>query len=49
MKIVRHEIQSVVGTSQLCAGQKYGCEFAVHLMKKLYDGDIAIEGVLLVH
>ena len=46
MKIVGPEIQSVVGTSQLCAGQKSGCEIAVHLVKKLYDGDN--EGVLLV-
>ena len=46
MKLVGPEIQSVEGTSQLCAGQKSGCEIAVHLMKKLYYGDI--EGVLLV-
>ena len=46
MKLVGPEIQSVVGTSQLCACQKSGCEIAVHLMKKLYCGDI--EGVLLV-
>ena len=46
MKIVGPDIQSVVGTSQLCAGQKSGCEVAVHLMQRLYEGDI--EGVLLV-
>ena len=46
MKIVGPDIQSIVGTSQLCVGQKSGCEVAVHLRKRLYDGDI--EGVLLV-
>ena len=48
MKVVGHEIQRVAGTSnsQLCAGQKSGCEAAVHAMQQLFDGDG--EAVLLV-
>ena len=46
MKIVGPDTQSVVGTSQLCAGQKSGYEVGVPLMQSLYEGDI--EGVLLV-
>ena len=46
MKIVGPDVQAIAETSQLCAGQKSGCEIAVHLMTRLYDGDI--EGVLLV-
>ena len=39
MKVVGPEIQRVAGTSQLCAGQKSGCEAAVHAMQQLFDGD----------
>ena len=46
MKVVGPEIQRVAGTSQLCAGQKSGCEAAVHAMQQLFDGDG--EAVLLV-
>ena len=46
MKLVGPEIQRVAGTSQLCAGQKSGCEAAVHAMQQLFDGDG--EAVLLV-
>ena len=46
MHVVGREIQSVVGTDQLCARQKSGCEAAVHAMSALYGRDI--DGVLLV-
>ena len=45
MNIVSSNIQSAVGLSHLCAGQKSGCEADVHAMQKLHASDI--EGVLL--
>lgn len=35
------------GSQQLCAGQKAGCEAAVHAMRNVFE-DPATEGVLLV-
>jgi len=47
MTVVGPEIQSVAGIAQLCAGQRSGCEAAIHAITKLLKDD-DVHGVLLV-
>ena len=44
---LRQDILNTSGCLQLCAGQRGGCEVAVHAMKELFD-DAESEGALLV-
>ena len=46
LRVVGPNIRLATGMVQLCAGQKSGCESAVHAMRTLFNGDA--EGVLLV-
>ena len=39
MRIVKYDLQHVVGAIQLCAGQDAGCEAAVHAMKQVFADD----------
>ena len=47
LKIVSHDIQAAAGSLQVCAGQKGGCEAAIHAMRHLFT-DNDTKGVLLV-
>ena len=47
LKIVSHDLQATAGSLQVCAGQKGGCEAAIHAMRHLFT-DNDTEGVLLV-
>jgi hypothetical protein len=47
LTVVSDDIQMSAGSQQLCAGQKAGCEAAVHAMRNVFE-DPATEGVLLV-
>ena len=44
---LQSEIQSVAGVMQLCAGQKAGCEAAIHSMRSVFANPDT-DGVLLV-
>lgn len=37
MEVVKDDITSAVGNLQVCAGQKAGCEAAIHAMRKIFD------------
>ena len=39
MRIVKHDLQHEVDTTQLCAGQDAGCEAAVHALKQVFADD----------
>ena len=41
------DIQETAGALQLCAGQKAGCEAALHAMRQIFD-DTNTQAVLLV-
>ena len=45
--MLRQDILNTSGCLQLCAGQRGGCEVAVHAMKESFD-DAESEGALLV-
>ena len=47
LAVVGGDVQETTGALQLCAGQKSGCEAAVHAMKQIFD-DTNTEAVLLV-
>ena len=47
LAVIKVDIQSAVGSLQLCAGQDAGCEAAIHAMRSFFD-DEATEGVLLI-
>ena len=47
MAAVRSNIQSSVGSVQLCGNQIAGCEAAIHAMKEMFK-DEGAQGVLLV-
>ena len=47
MKVVKQNIQEIIGSIQLCAGQNAGCEAAFHAMEHLYTGDDT-EAMILV-
>jgi len=45
--VVKSDILEAAGCSQLCAGQRGGCEAAIHAMREIYM-NTNTEGVLLV-
>ena len=45
--VISEDIQSTAGSVQLCAGQPYGSEAAVHVMRDVFHDDDS-EGVLLI-
>ena len=47
LRITGPWIREAAGTIQLCAGQEFGCEAAVHTMKKIFDDD-KTEAIMLV-
>ena len=47
LSVIRPEIRAMVGSSQLCAGQKCGCEAAVHALEAIFEEETT-EGVILV-
>ena len=47
LKVTKSDIQLAVGSLQLCAGHKAGCEAAIHAMHQIFE-DEETEGVLLV-
>lgn len=47
LAVVGGDIQETAGTQQLCAGQKAGCEAAIHAMRQLFE-DANTQAVLLV-
>ena len=47
MQVFGHDIQVIAGSSQLCAGQRAGCEAAVHAMNKRLE-QAEVEGLLFV-
>ena len=47
LTIINADIQEAVGTHQLCVGQKYSCEAAIHALESIFDRE-ATEGVLLI-
>ena len=48
LRVVGPYIRQEVGMSTLCAGQRSGCETAVHAMTRLFEENDSTEGVLLV-
>ena len=48
LRVVGPYIRQEVGTSQLCAGQRSGCEPAVHDVTRLFEENDSAKGVLLV-
>ena len=47
LSTIREDIREVVGSLQMCVGQRSGCETAIHAMNEIYEKD-ATEGLLLV-
>ena len=47
LNIINTDIQESVGIHQLCVGQQYGCEAAVHALETILEGEDN-EGILLV-
>ena len=47
LTVISEDIQTAAGSRQLCAGQKAGCEAAVHAMRNIFE-DGSTEGILLV-
>ena len=47
MGVVRGDIQEVSGAMQVCAGQKGGCEAAIHAMRQVYEEE-ETDAVLLM-
>ena len=47
MKVVRSDLQNLIGTSQLCAGQDAGCEAATHATERIFVEE-STERVILV-
>ena len=47
MRLAKNEIQTSVGSLQVCAGQSGGCEAAIHAMKDIYDEE-SNDAVLLI-
>ena len=47
LSVIRPEIRAVVGSSQMCIGQKCGNEAAVHALSAIYEEE-SMDGVLLV-
>ena len=47
MRIVRFDVVTAAGSSQVCAGLEGGCEAAVHTMRNIFSNEDT-EGILLV-
>ena len=47
LSIIHVDIQDTVGTNQLCAGQKYSCEAAIHALDEIFEMN-STEAVLLI-
>ncbi|XP_057293937.1 uncharacterized protein LOC130622497 [Hydractinia symbiolongicarpus] len=47
MAVLKKDVLEAAGNLQLCAGQKYGCEIAVHAMNDIFNSDDC-EGVLQI-
>ena len=47
LSILRSDVAEVVGTDQLCVGQKSACEAAIHTLDEIFRED-STEGVLLI-
>lgn len=47
LSVLSHDVLETIGTVQLCAGQKGGCEAAVHVLRNSFDSDSS-EAILLV-
>ncbi|XP_042877753.1 uncharacterized protein LOC122256861 [Penaeus japonicus] len=47
MEVTKDDIKAAVGNLQVCAGQKAGCEAAIHAMRTIYN-DPDCDAVLLV-
>ena len=47
LQVVKQDVLDAAGCLQLCAGQRAGCEAAVHAMREIFT-DQGTEGVLLV-
>ena len=47
MEVVKDDVRTAVGNLQVCAGQRAGCEAAIHAMRAIY-AQPECEGVLLV-
>ena len=48
LRVVGPYVREVTGLTQLCAGQKSGCEIAVHALRSLFEERDSTEGILLV-
>ena len=47
MKVVKPQLQEVVGSLQLCVGQILGVEAAIHLLTAIYE-DNNTDAILLI-
>ena len=47
MSVIKNDVQTSVGSLQVCAGQAGGCEAAIHAMHNIFD-DADTEAVLLI-
>jgi hypothetical protein len=47
LSVIQEDIREVIGSKQLCVGQKSGCEAAVHAIKEIFKRDTTDE-ILLV-
>ena len=47
LQVVGQDIQSAVGSAQLCASQRSGCETVIFTLRQIFDGDA--EDMLLVN
>ncbi len=47
LAVIRSDIREVVGSLQLCLGQRLGCEGSIHALYKIYEEE-ATEAILMV-
>ena len=47
MSVVKGDVQTSVGSLQVCAGQDGGCEAAIHAMKTVFEDDES-DAILLI-
>lgn len=47
LAVIRSDIREVVGSLQLCIGQRLGCEASIHALNEIYEEE-ATEAILLV-
>ena len=46
LAVIRSDIREVVGSLQLCIGQRLGCEASIHALNKIYEEE-ATEAILM--